>query len=109
MTYPILQTERLILRAPVLADFEHPAAFYASGRSVTEGGPLFRVAAFALEAAQAARTWALDTRRVAPLVSCIARESARSRALAARLGAWPGGEGDGCTIWRHAPLSERPA
>lgn len=39
---PTLHTERLTLRMPVLGDFEHRAAFYASERSVWEGGPLSR-------------------------------------------------------------------
>ena len=33
MTAPTLQTARLTLRAPKLADFEHWAAFFASDRS----------------------------------------------------------------------------
>ena len=40
---PVLTTERLTLRAPRLADFEPYAAFFASERSVHEGGPLDRV------------------------------------------------------------------
>jgi RimJ/RimL family protein N-acetyltransferase len=36
---PVLDTARLRLRAPVLADFEHHAAFHASDRSRFEGGP----------------------------------------------------------------------
>lgn len=42
MTYPTLTTERLVLRTPILADFEHRAAYFASDRSVWEGGPLTR-------------------------------------------------------------------
>ncbi|MBA4350545.1 MAG: N-acetyltransferase [Rhodobacter sp.] len=42
MIAPTLHTERLTLRMPVLGDFEHRAAFYASDRSVWEGGPLSR-------------------------------------------------------------------
>ncbi|WP_375688457.1 GNAT family N-acetyltransferase [Pseudooceanicola sp. LIPI14-2-Ac024] len=49
---PTLTTARLRLRMPVLADFEHRAAFYASDRSVWEGGPLSR--------AQAWRIWASE-------------------------------------------------
>ena len=43
---PTLGTDRLILRAPVLADFDHWAAFLASERSVHEGGPMDRRAAW---------------------------------------------------------------
>ena len=39
---PVLTTERLTLRAPRLADFEPYAAFFASPRSVHEGGPMSR-------------------------------------------------------------------
>lgn len=46
MTYPTLQTGRLTLRLPILADFEHRAAFYASDRSVWEDGPLTRAEAW---------------------------------------------------------------
>lgn len=52
MTAPILHTERLTLRMPILADFEYRAAFYASDRSVWEDGPLPR--------AQAWRVWASE-------------------------------------------------
>lgn len=52
MTYPTLRTERLTLRPPILADFEHRAAFYASDRSVPEGGPLSRVAAWRIWASE---------------------------------------------------------
>lgn len=52
MIAPTLQTERLTLRMPVLGDFEHRAAFYASDRSVWEGGPLSRVEAW--------RVWASE-------------------------------------------------
>jgi RimJ/RimL family protein N-acetyltransferase len=36
---PTLQTDRLTLRMPVFGDFAHRQAFYASDRSVWEGGP----------------------------------------------------------------------
>lgn len=49
---PELVTDRLRLRAPRLADFEHHAAFHASSRSVWEGGPNDRL--------QAWRIWAAD-------------------------------------------------
>jgi RimJ/RimL family protein N-acetyltransferase len=42
VTFPTLITARLTLRPPILADFEHRAAFYASDRSVWEDGPLTR-------------------------------------------------------------------
>ncbi|MGR3714045.1 MAG: GNAT family N-acetyltransferase [Shimia sp.] len=37
---PSLETERLILRAPVASDAEHMATFFASDRSKFVGGPL---------------------------------------------------------------------
>jgi RimJ/RimL family protein N-acetyltransferase len=49
---PTLQTDRLTLRAPKLADFEHWAAFFASPRSVHERGMMDREAAW--------RVWAAD-------------------------------------------------
>ena len=49
---PTLLTPRLRLRMPVLADFEPHAEFHASGRSVHEGGPRDRAAAW--------RIWASD-------------------------------------------------
>ena len=52
MTPPTLHTERLILRAPKLADFEHWAAFFASSRSIHERGMMSRIDAW--------RTWAAD-------------------------------------------------
>lgn len=39
VTIPTLQTARLTLRAPVMADFAAYAAFWASGRSSGMGGP----------------------------------------------------------------------
>jgi RimJ/RimL family protein N-acetyltransferase len=42
----VLTTERLTLRAPVLADFDLYAAFFASPRSNYEDGPLSRGAAW---------------------------------------------------------------
>lgn len=51
-TIPTIETERLRLRAPVLADFEHWAAFFETERSAFEGGPLPRRAAW--------RVWASD-------------------------------------------------
>jgi RimJ/RimL family protein N-acetyltransferase len=50
---PTLQTERLTLRAPELADFEHWAAFFASDRAQFERGILPRKEAW--------RIWASDT------------------------------------------------
>lgn len=52
MIAPTLHTERLTLRMPKLADFEHWAAFFATERSAHERGPLAR--------ADAWRTWAAD-------------------------------------------------
>lgn len=52
MTAPTLHTERLTLRAPKLADFDHWAAFFASDRSIHEDGPLDRRAAW--------RVWSSD-------------------------------------------------
>lgn len=46
MTAPTLLTARLTLRMPVLADFGPRAAFAASDRSVWEGGPMTRAAAW---------------------------------------------------------------
>ncbi|MEO0819037.1 MAG: GNAT family N-acetyltransferase [Pseudomonadota bacterium] len=39
---PTVETERLILRAPREADFEHEAAFFATERSRFVGGPMQR-------------------------------------------------------------------
>ena len=49
---PVLETERLRLRMPVLADFDHWAEYFASPRSVHEGGPRDRASAW--------RHWAAD-------------------------------------------------
>ena len=49
---PTLTTPRLTLRMPLMADFDHRAAFYASDRSVWEGGPY--------DAATAWRIWASE-------------------------------------------------
>jgi len=49
---PVLETARLRLRAPVLADFESHAGYSASDRSWLDGGPHDRVAAW--------RIWASD-------------------------------------------------
>lgn len=58
MTPPRLQTERLVLRAPALADFAAYAAFFASPRSGYEDGPLARGPAWR-EFASAAGQWML--------------------------------------------------
>ena len=42
ITIPTLETERLILRAPMPEDFDALAAFYATERSHMVGGPLSR-------------------------------------------------------------------
>lgn len=58
ITIPTIETERMRLRAPQLADFEHWAAFFASDRSRWERGPLDRVAGYRAWAADVA-LWAL--------------------------------------------------
>lgn len=55
---PVLETGRLRLRAPRLGDFEHHAAFFASDRSVHEGGPKDRLQAWQHWASDVA-LWAL--------------------------------------------------
>jgi RimJ/RimL family protein N-acetyltransferase len=52
MIAPTLHTERLTLRMPVLADFEPRAAFAASPRSIFEGGPMERAAAWRIFASE---------------------------------------------------------
>ncbi len=52
MMAPTLHTERLTLRMPVMADFEPRAAFAASERSVWEGGPIDRAAAWRMFASE---------------------------------------------------------
>jgi RimJ/RimL family protein N-acetyltransferase len=49
---PTLYTDRLTLRMPVLADFDHWADFFASPRSIHERGMMDRAAAW--------RVWASD-------------------------------------------------
>ena len=51
---PVLETARLRLRAPRLADFAHHAAFHASDRSRFEGGPRDARAAWRIWASDAA-------------------------------------------------------
>ncbi len=58
MTAPTLHTDRLTLRAPRLADFDDWARFFASPRSVHEGGPKNRLAAWQHWAADVA-LWTL--------------------------------------------------
>ncbi len=55
---PTLLTARLTLRAPILADFEPYAAFWASQRAIYEGGPRDRRAAWRDFACDVA-AWAL--------------------------------------------------
>ncbi|SDE29122.1 Protein N-acetyltransferase, RimJ/RimL family [Paracoccus isoporae] len=55
---PILKTDRLILRPPHLSDFDAFAAFYASPRAETLGGPFDRKEAWT-EFAAAAGQWLL--------------------------------------------------
>lgn len=52
MIAPTLHSQRLTLRMPVLADFEHHAAFHASPRAAWEGGAKSRKDAW--------RIWASD-------------------------------------------------
>ncbi len=66
---PTLATDRLILRAPLRADFAPYAAFWASARSVHEGGPRDLrgawedfAAGFGLWAIEAIGTWSLEDR-----------------------------------------------
>ena len=58
MIAPTLHTDRLTLRMPVLADFGPRAAFYASDRSVWEGGPVARAEAWRIFASEVAQ-WPL--------------------------------------------------
>ena len=58
MSFPVLHTERLTLRAPRLADFEPYAAFFASNRSIYQDGPLNRAQAWK-EFATVVGQWAL--------------------------------------------------
>jgi RimJ/RimL family protein N-acetyltransferase len=53
-----LTTERLVLRMPQLSDFEPRAAHAASERSIWEGGPLDRIAAWRIFASDVGQ-WAL--------------------------------------------------
>lgn len=50
--FPTILTDRLVLRAPRLEDFEHWAPFFASERSRFERGPMGREEGY--------RTWAAD-------------------------------------------------
>lgn len=52
MTFPTLTTARLTLRVPKLSDFEHRAAFYATERSIWEGGPFDRKTAWRIFASE---------------------------------------------------------
>jgi RimJ/RimL family protein N-acetyltransferase len=58
MIAPTLTTARLTLRMPVLADFEHHAAFHASPRAAWEGGAKSRKAAWGIWAGDVA-CWTL--------------------------------------------------
>lgn len=55
---PVLETDRLILRGPRLADFDVMAAFYATPRAQPVGGPMTRDEAWA-EFASTAGQWLL--------------------------------------------------
>lgn len=52
MIAPTLTTARLTLRMPVLADFEPHADFFASDRSIWEGGPCDRASAWRIFASE---------------------------------------------------------
>lgn len=61
MTYsaaPVLETERLVLRPYIEADFDAFAAYFASARSAYTDGPVSRLAAWDLFTAGAGR-WAI--------------------------------------------------
>lgn len=49
---PVLSTARLVLRMPCFADFAHRLAFYATDRSVWEGGPFTAEQAWRLFASE---------------------------------------------------------
>jgi RimJ/RimL family protein N-acetyltransferase len=55
---PTLHTDRLTLRMPKLADFEAWASYFATNRSVHEGGPYDRLGAWRFWAADVA-LWSL--------------------------------------------------
>jgi RimJ/RimL family protein N-acetyltransferase len=55
---PLIETERLVLRAPRLEDFEPYAEFFASARSIYEDGPLGRAQAWK-EFASGTGQWSL--------------------------------------------------
>lgn len=70
MQIPTLTTERLILRAPTLADFEPFAAFYAGPRAHFVGGPLGREEAWRMLAMEIGHwsllgfgRWLVETRQ----------------------------------------------
>jgi RimJ/RimL family protein N-acetyltransferase len=58
LSAPTLTTPRLTLRMPVMADFAHRAAFYASDRSVWEGGPFDTATAWRIWASEVGQ-WSL--------------------------------------------------
>ena len=85
MTGPILMTDRLILRRPQPQDLESFAAYYATDRSATTGGPLDAPAAWRAFATELGH-WQLRGFGMASVV-----EKA-SGALIGRCGIWyPGG------------------
>ena len=49
---PVLETARLVLRMPRFDDFAHRLTFYASDRSIWEGGPFTREEAWRLFASE---------------------------------------------------------
>lgn len=58
MIAPTLYTDRLVLRMPRLADFDHHVAFHASPRAAFEGGTKSRKSAWKIWAGDVA-SWAL--------------------------------------------------
>lgn len=163
---PIIETERLVLRAPHADDLPELTAFYASERSHMVGGPRDHVGSWsslatrlghwalkgyglwhltenssgrfvgavgiidvpgwdepelgwtlmdgaegkglAFEAALAARDYAARQQGLNGVISYIAHENTRSRALAERMGASFEREGEvmgkPCQVWRHPTL-----
>lgn len=78
MTAPVIQTERLTLRAPVLDDWEPMAAFLCSDEARFMGGPLDREAAwfgFVADlgswALQGCGGWSVEERGTGALVGAV--------------------------------------
>ena len=78
MQIPTLTTERLILRAPRLTDFDPFAAFYAGPRSHFVGGPLTRENAWRMLAMEVGHwqllgfgRWIVETKQGGDLVGLV--------------------------------------